>query len=260
MNDIAVRQTIPQICDIKIRVLKAYEEINRLNKTVENELKGINAYSYYHIRRDTHTDDVKSVDQRCWYYLVALFNLERYMLCSEYEKMMHQIENYDFPVFTEENAWAWLSALESLVYTSVQKLIEDVFERVTTETYWTGSGYSSRQKKKRNNNGIDKHFILSTGDASALSWYSRGPTITDDLEKACYIIDGKTLPEITIKSTMKKEKIWESENPYFRIRVCQNGNTHYWIKDEMRERLNFYGSKRGVLGSDLKIKIFEKNQ
>ncbi len=258
MNDLAVRQTIPQIYDMKNRVLKAYGEINRFIKEIDEDLKGVNAYNFYRIDRNSHHDDIKNVDQRCWRYLVALFNLERYMLCSEYSKMMDQIEDYDFPVFTEENAWAWLAALESLVYTSVQKLIEDVFERVTTETYWTGSGYSSRKKKKRNNNGIDKHFILSTGDASALSWYSRGPTITDDLEKACFIIDGKTVPEITIKATMKKEKIWESENSYFRIRVCQNGNTHYWIKDEMREKLNFYGSKKGVLGSSIKIKIFDR--
>ena len=104
---------------------------------------------------------------------------------------------------------------------------------------------------------FDEHFIISTGDHYSINWYNDRPTITDDLEKACYIIDGKALPDTTIKNTMRRSKIWESENPYFKIRICKNGNTHYWINDEIRNRLNYFGAKRGIIGQDCKIKIFE---
>jgi len=139
-------------------------------------------------------------------------------------------------------------------------LIEDVFNRITNEDYFTGSGYSNRTRKKRNNNGIDKHFIITTNDHYHLGWYSGKPTITDDLEKACYILDGQSVPEITIKETMRRGKIWESENKYFRIRVCKNGNTHYWLHDDIRNKLNLYGARKGIIGENIKIKVFEEAQ
>jgi len=257
MNEIAARKTIEDVFIIKLKVLSAYQNLEATAKEADLLMQSINNYSFYRIDRNVHDSDEKNIDQRCWMYFIKLYNLEKYMLCTEYQKLNDQITNFDFPVFTIENANSWVLSLKSMVYESIQKLIEDVFERITQQTYWTGSGYSNRRKKKRNNNGIDKHFIITTGDNYAMNWYSGRPTITDDLEKACYIIDGHDLPEMTIKSTMSRAKIWESKNDYFRIRICNNGNTHYWINDNIRDKLNFYGARRGRLGSNCKIKIFE---
>ena len=82
-----------------------------------------------------------------------------------------------------------------MVYESIQKLIEDVFESITQKPTGPDPGIPTGLKRKRNNNGIDKHFIITTGDHYAMRWWSGRPTITDDLEKACYIIDGRELPE-----------------------------------------------------------------
>ena len=167
-------------------------------------MESINNYSFYRIQREVHDSDERNIDQRCWMYLIKLYSLEKYMLCTEYQKLKDKITYFDFPVFNVENANSCVLSLKSMVYESIQKLIEDVFERITQETYYTGSGYSNRKEKKRNNNGIDKHFIITTGDNYAINWYSGRPTITDDLEKACYIIDGQELPEVTIKNAMRR--------------------------------------------------------
>ena len=257
MNDITVRKTIEDVYAIKLKVLAVYQNLEALAKDADLLMESINHYSFYRIQRDVHDSDEKNIDQRCWMYFIKLYNLEKYMLCTEYKKLTDQIDNFDFPVFTVDNAHSCVLYLKSMVYESIQKLIEDVFERITQQTYWTGSGYSNRLKKKRNNNGIDKHFIITTGDHYAMRWWSGRPTVTDDLEKVCYIIDGRELPEVTIKTMMHRAKIWESKNDYFKIRVCNNGNTHYWINDNIREKLNFYGANRGQLGSNCKIKIFE---
>lgn len=260
MSNLVVRKTILDIWEMKQKSLRVYEAIDEAHKESERLMEEINRFSLYHI--DTRNCNGKTVeqniDQRCWEYLVRLYNLEKYMLCTEYDKMSNHLHDYDFPVFNVDNANAWMDSLKALVYESMQKLIEDVFERITQDTYFTGSSYSNRLKKKRNNNGIDKHFIIRTMDNYCMNYWSGKPTITDDLEKACYIIDGKQLPEITIKNVMNKGKIWESENDYFRIRICQNGNTHYWINEEIRQKLNLYGSKRGIIGENCRIKIFDK--
>lgn len=260
-SEVMARKTIYDLWQIKTDALSACERMNKEYKLMDDLLESIGSHVFYHLNYQggSHGEDYieKALDQRIWQYMIKIYNLEKYMLCTEYEKLQKQIYDFNFPVFTIKNAEGWLTGLKAVVHESVQKLIEDVFERITKDTYWTGSGYSNHKKKKRNNNGIDKHFIITTNDHHHLGWYSVRPTITDDLEKACYIIDGKELPEITIKTSVKKDGIWEAENAYFRVRFCKNGNTHYWLKDQIRERLNFYGAKRGVIGNSIRIKVFE---
>lgn len=262
---IETRKSIHDVFALKCRLMDLYKTLEETDDKIGKAFEEINQYDFHDLSINARAEGPvenrieKSIDQRCWEYLIGLYHLEKYMLCTDYAAMQKQIENFDFPVFTIENSDSWVSSLKHSIHTSVQKLIEDVFTRITEETYWTGSSYSTRLKKKRNNNGIDKNFIITTGDVNQIRWYSNRPTITDDLEKACYIIDGKLLPDVTLKASLHKAARIEGENEYFKIRICNNGNTHYaWKKDEIRDRLNFYGSKRGVIGESIRIKIFEK--
>lgn len=260
-KEIELRTNVNDIYEVKLAVIKLFQGMSAADRKVCDLLETIGAYGFYRFDKNFNTrapgEDwlEKTVDQKCWHRMVEIYQLEKYMLCTEYDKLSKQIEQYNFPVFNVDNAQAWLDDLKRLVYESVGKLISDVFERIVTKTYETGSSYSTRQKKKRNNNGIDKNFIITTYDSNR---WNHSPTITDDLEKACYIIDGKLLPEQTIKSLMSSDKVNEYENDYFKIKIHKNGNTHYWIKDDMRAKLNYYGAKRGVIGEKIRIKIFEK--
>lgn len=258
------RKSVHDVFELKCRLMILYKTLEDTHDSIGRAFEEIDQYDFHDLNINARAEGPaedrieKAIDQRCWEYLIKLYQLEKYMLCTDYADMEKQIDNFDFPKFTVENSNAWVSSLKHTIHTSVQKLIEDVFTRITEETYTTGSSYSTRVKKKRNNNGIDKNFIITTGDVNQIRWYSNRPTITDDLEKACYIIDGKLLPEVTLKQSLHKEDRIEGENEYFKIRICNNGNTHYtWKKEEIRDRLNFYGSKRGVIGENIRIKILE---
>lgn len=262
-TEIDIRKTLPDLAQLRALILQSIENLKKTNKMVDDLMEEIGSHSYFRLDRNGYSygnyNEENEVDQRLWMYLVRSFHLERYMLCTEYEKMIKQINEYDFPVFSEENAQAWLESLKAMVYESVEKLIKDVFNRITEKTYYTGSGYSARQEKKRNNNGIDKNFILTTYDYNKVfGWSTSHPTITDDLEKACYIIDGKYVPDIRLKEKMRSDKSATGENEYFSIKVCKNGNTHYTMKEEMRQKLNLYGAGRGIISDGIKIKIFDK--
>lgn len=261
-TEIDIRKSLPDLVELRALLLQSIENIKKTHKHTDDLLREIGAYNYYRLDRQGNTygqgNEEKEVDQRLWLYLVRSFHLERYMLCTEHSKMMAQINDYNFPEFTRENAEAWLESLKAQVYESVEKLIKDVFNRITEKTYYTGSGYSNRQEKKRNNNGIDKNFILTTYDFNAVFSYSSNPTITDDLEKACYIIDGKYVPDKRLKEVMRSNKSHTGENAYFSIKVCKNGNTHYTMKEEIRQKLNLYGAGRGVISDGIKIKVFDK--
>lgn len=259
-TELVQRQTINDVWAVRVAVIGKYEKMCELDDEIQKCLETVRGYRFYRFEHQGMATGEKmvqqEVDQRCWMYLVRLYELHKYILCTDYNLMMKELECFKFPEFTPENAVEWLSGLKHLVYESVQKLIESVFQRIVEGTYWVG-GWNG-DKKKRNNNGVDKYFMLTTHDNNRLEWYTDKPTVTDDLEKACYIMDGKTLPDETIKDRMRREKVREIENEYFKIKVCKNGNTHYWLEEIVRQKLNFYGAKRGVIGENVRIKVFEK--
>jgi hypothetical protein len=263
MSDIIKRLDIENIYQVKLDILNSLKQLENIDNDIEKQLEIIKGYRPYRLNYEYGTYDekreIKYVDRVCWYYLVGLFELEKYMLCTDYEKMRKEIQDFMTPEFTIENAQGWINGLKSLIYENVNTLIKQVFKRVTEETYLTGGNWYTGKKKKRNNNGIDEFFILSTHDYTYIfGYYCHSPTITDDLEKVCYILSGESLPKITCKDEMRDKKISEYENKYFKIKVCKNNNTHYWLCDDIRNKLNYYGSGEGIIGENIKIKIFDK--
>jgi hypothetical protein len=182
------------------------------------------------------------------------------MTCTEYKTLQEDIENCKTPDFSPANIEGWLKGLQSLIYKNVNQLAKNVFDKLITGGYYTGPGGWNATKKKRNNAGIDEFFILSTNDYSSVCRWSPYPTITDDLEKLCYLLDNKTVPEKNCKSIMYSEKLYEYENEYFKLKFCKNGNTHYTIKPETRDKLNLIGADRSKIGEFIKIKVFERGK
>mgnify|MGYP001180852408 FL=1 len=119
-----------------------------------------------------------------------------------------------------------------------------------------GIYYTGNVKKKRNNSKIEKRFILLTYDYDSIYGYSNRNTITDDLEKICYLINGIKLPEKTLKQKMYENKEGIGENDYFKIKVCKNGNTHYELDDDIVVKLNTICADRNAIGDAIKIKVF----
>ena len=258
-----IEDTIIDVFKIKIKMLSNCKNMCRLDKENEQISEGLHGHNPLPLERSRsyHGGTYQEyIERLCWSFIVNLFELEKYMLCTAYEKMKKDIEENKIPEFTVENVMGWTAQLKSLIHDNLNTLVKTVFEAVTKGVYYTGAVSWKADKKKRNNNGIDKFFILAAGDYNSLyGWHNTSPTLTDDFEKACYILDGKTIPELTIKKIMYADKLSESENKYFKIRICKTGNTHYRMKDEkILELLNLIGSGKQTLGENIKIKIFEK--
>ena len=262
MNEIAKRMSVEDVFRQKCVLVDRIEALERLDEEISELYHDINGCSP--MRADAHWENfgenrhIRHVERACWRYLVQIFELERYMLCTEFKEMEKKIDGFNFPEFTVESAYAFIDSLHDTIYSNVRMMMRTVYANLCDGTYHTGSGYRA-PKKKRNNNGIDKTFILSTRDYMRIfGYYGDVPTITDDLEKLCYILDGKRLPEQTLIRAMRAEKTDEWDNGYFSIKVCKNGNTHYQMNEEIRAKLNVYGPEPGRIGEDIKIKVFER--
>lgn len=260
MSDIQVRHTVESLFALKLSILHDMEAARGLEQKIQAQFESMNGYSPYRITDNFQYcgDDraEKAVDQAIWSYLVRLYNLEKYMLCTDYKKLLKEIEACSTPKFTVETANGWLAGLQGLILENVTTLVHDVYARVVNGSYYTGGGYRG-ERKKRNNNGIDKRFILHTRDYNGImNYWSSSPSIMDDLEKVCYLLDGKTLPEETLRSRMRDGKVAECSDDYMTVRLCQNGNTHFILTDATRDALNRYGPTGATIGENIKIKVF----
>lgn len=265
MSAIAKRETVENLFRTKLKVLRQFQEFTDLEKSMCETLKPIGGYPPYRVdsRYECSGDNVreKYVDRIIWRYMVKLYTLEKYMLCTEYKKLTDDVENFRTPVFTVENANGWVMGLRSMIYENVRLMCKRVYDKLITDFYYTGGSSSwNSDKKKRNNNGVDNWFIITTYDWNRVFNYWRStPTITDDLEKVCYILDGKTLPDKTLMECARADKLGELSCPYFTVKFCKNGNTHYKLTDETKERLNRIGPDGNVIGENIRIKILNDN-
>lgn len=265
MNEITHRLSIADMYRLKTEALDALKRFDAMEQETRAIYNALHGYAPFRVeyRYEYHGDDaeIKNIDRTCWRLLVQMADLNRYMLCTEFDKMNKDIEEFRFPVFTVENAEGYISSLRDIIYDNVKTMMRKVYEGITNGHYYTGSGYSSRQKKKRNNNGIDKSFILATGDIHRIAGsfsYGIRPTLTDDLEKLCYLFDSAKLPENTLIEKMRSSRATEGSNEYFHIKVCKNGNTHYTLSDDIRNKLNAYGGNTSLIDKAVKIKVFEE--
>lgn len=263
MTEIQERPTVESMFRSKLDMLSDIEKLKKLDEEIGNSFKLFNWHEPYRIewRFDNHEQnrEEKYIDRVLWRYLVRLYQLEKYMLATEYKKMEKEIDEFRTPDFTPENAHAWLKGLKSMIYENVRLMCKRVYEQLISGTYQPGNAWNS-PRKKRNNNGVDRFFILPTHDYGRIFGYSfyHSPSVVDDLEKVCYLLDGKTMPDETIITRAKMDQTSEVESPYFKVIFHKNGNTHFRLTDETRQRLNRIGPDGNVIGENIRIKVFEK--
>lgn len=262
MSNIQTRHTVESLYALRCSTLECAKTLWAMDKELHAKYEEVAGHSPYRVENynriyDCVSQDQKSIDQALWRYLVRLYNLEKFMLCTDFEKMVGEIDRYQTPDFTIENANGWIAGLKGTIRDNVNILVKKVYAEITSAHYFTGGGYRG-EKKKRNNNGIDKIFIIYTADWSTIfAYWQDRPSIMDDLEKVCYILNGKSLPDKTLRHMMRDSREATASNPYMSVKLCQNGNTHFTIEETTLALLNRFGPSGAVIGENIKIKVFE---
>ena len=142
MSDIIKRLDIESIFQIKINALEKLKQLEIIDNEIRKELEQINGYRPYRIdyRYDTYDEDreKKYIDRICWYYLVGLFELEKYMLCTDYEKMMKEIlsalDSFDM-AFANKEHWEkidkdWQDGITSIYQQFLSGLAKSGIEKI----------------------------------------------------------------------------------------------------------------------------------
>lgn len=257
-NELEKILTVDELLMIKYRIDNAIDTIRETNVALETELEKVEGHTPRGYGPTRYLkEDKKEAEKGLWLYLLRAYRVEQYILSNEFNAIQKAVYNCEAPDFTEGNVRGWIEGLSGRMYDGAVALVKKVYSELVNGTYRVGGWRGD--KKKRNNNGIDSTFILSTCDHNMMfGYYQTTPTITDDLEKACYLLDGKQLPAVRLKDVMSKADATTGKNDYMEITVCKNGNTHYKLTEEARARLNKYGPAGNEIGEAVKIKIIKR--
>jgi hypothetical protein len=137
-NDVDIRLDIEDLFAVKCELMSRLDQLHRIDKSIRDVFDKINGFSpiRLQVQYGTHAQDAgeKYIDQACWHYLVNLAHLERYMLCSDYDRMQQEINGFRAPLFNVPNAQAWMAGLRDLIYDNVRTLVRGVFLKITQGT------------------------------------------------------------------------------------------------------------------------------
>jgi hypothetical protein len=206
----------------------------------------------------------RAIDERSWNYFFGSGRLMDIMSQDDIERFHKKLSDPD--PFTAEEAFKYYNSAEDIAVNSFERLLHSVFEKLTSATYRPGNSWKN-DRKKQNNREIDNYFRMSSsikkGHFGKWEWHYYSVPIYDDLEKVCFLLDGKNPPKQpnTINCRIKSESCNIIGNEYFTITLYLNGNNKVnFLRDDIREKLNKYGPKGNALGVDIKTQIMtERN-
>ncbi len=198
------------------------------------------------------------LDRSIWKYFFGASKLSELMSQKQTKEFQEKLK--DPEPFTTQAALVYKANIGGIAREQVQTLIKQVFENLTNNWYWTGN-----QRKKRSNTKIDVSCHVCEGirwDGFFKSFRINDsyPPIFNDVEKACFVLDGKLPPKYPddIHSHINELKSGLVGNEYFTVLCYKNGNQKVkFLRLDILEKLNQYGAPGGVLGQDIKIQEYK---
>lgn len=201
------------------------------------------------IRSDDIDDLRKAMDLHFWRKVFDDMQVEKFLTTIDKEKMMEAMEK-DTPSFDISNVYNTVNSFIHSKEATALNLIKKVYENFT-DMHFISSG--SKVVEKRLQLGITKVVRASVFytygkciPSYVSSTYSKFDHIID-LERACYLCDGKLQPDRlqsieAIANKALNSKLDEFQNEYFHVKVYKNGNVKItFLDDEVLKTLNRWG-------------------
>lgn len=239
-----------------INLRKELDKINGNASTVFRKLEYVYRYE----------DEIESlrkvIDKGYWYDVLNKMQIEKLTTAEDKRKIFEKIEK-ETPAFNEKDVREYLANLVDSPQALASNMIKKVFESISQINFRAGNNWRG-EKKQMNINGIEKSFRASLfGSAKSFSdfryttWrYGRGSDFLLDLERVCYLVDGKIQPDysnniIAILDNEITQGNDVANNTYFKVKLFLNGNVKIdFLNTEILDRINLWGSD----GTGLKTK------
>lgn len=267
--DVAVKQSIKGLIEVREKILKKIEKIHSLNSEIcELESIAFGGAKFYGQPKilDGYEKHDKFYSLKSWEILIKECKITNSMSEKGKTNYMEKIKK-DTPIFNDFNINAFAQNVSNMYEDGFKGLLDDVWKSFQNCSYVaSGGGY---WYKKDNINRIKEKFIIMHGfDFSKytkrISYSGYKNELWEDMYSLCHILDGKSKPDYANNfNSMAHKEIKEKENviecDYFSLKIYKNCNVHVtWNKNKIHilEKINSYGAGGGL--PDIREKKYKR--
>jgi len=195
----------------------------------------------------------KKLDVRFWHQCLEEFQVEKFLTTTDKEKLYEKLED-EAPVFNFENVMATIHGFMNSKEATATAMIRKIYEEVTDVVFRKGNSFRATGEK-RLQTGIPKSFRASIfytygkGLPAYISSMNSRFALIEDLERACYLVDGKLQPDRQLNIHSLVDLALRNhrsivDGPYFQLEMFKNGNVKVTFKSlEVLKTLNHWGQK-----------------
>ena len=249
-----VRDCVSRYCDAVRRFDDAMEQANKINELTEgiggNSIKfgafSTRESSYSSGTQVTKQQFKKQLQKDAWRWLLAKFNLEKYVTSSLVADINKFVEQQSNIPFTMKNIYRMVEIIIATNGNRMEQTLVDAFELICS---YSAENSTAGEKWKTNSEYmVNRKFIIPyitdcwsqwSGNETSLSYTSR----IEDIEKAlCYLMGVDYNKIESVKRIYNPERqTFESRKykfgelykvGFFEIRIYKKGTGHFKFVDE----------------------------
>lgn len=194
----------------------------------------------------------KKMDYTFWNHCLEVNQVEKYLTTTDKEKLYEKLEE-ETPTFNFQNVMETIESFQQSKEARATNMIKKIYDQVTDLVFSKGNKHANREKRLQL--GIPQtlrasiFYVYGDGLPSYVSTRNSRFNIIEDLERACYLVDGKLQPDVqknitalTTEALRKDERFIDS--PYLEMQIYKNGNVKIKFKSlETLKRFNYWGQK-----------------
>jgi hypothetical protein len=257
-TDVALKETIKEKVERRNKNANIMLQMIELAKKLDVRCSEIADKLRYpeHICEKDIAHLQSEIDREFWRDLFNELQVEKFLTSSDKEKVFKKIEE-NTPVFDLDSAYSTMFGFMNSKEATATNMITKIHKNITDIVFRVGNSYKS-DNEKRIQRGVPKSFRASIfysrdGLPSYISSSRSNFELIDDLERACYLIDGKTQPDYHKAIRSKTDLVLRERgdtvnNDYFEMKMFKNGNVKITFTNQ--EVLNTF-NKWGRTGNAL---------
>jgi hypothetical protein len=193
----------------------------------------------------------KDLDKNFWHEILDEYQAEKYMTATDKKNFFEKLDE-NSPIFDLENVQTMVDSFVNSKEALATNMIAKIYENVTDSYFRVGG---KNRGEKRIQKEIPASFRLSVfytygkGLPSYVSTSNSRFNIISDLERACYLCDGKKQPDYNNTIESRTTLVFREgkdylEGEYFNLKFYKNGNVLISFNNlDVLNTLNKWGRK-----------------
>lgn len=261
-DEIKIQDTLKNLSESREKIVSKIDQLQTLLYEINQEYKLHSEHTISFANHISNYDGkvekgniIKEIDYKFWSIALDLSQVEKFISSKEKSDMKEKMHENP-PEFNYTQAKNLVHSVMSSTEALATNLIKKIYSELTNTAFYAGNHYRAT-KQLKNKNKIEKSFRMSVFSRYGLPSYVRHNdaqvAVLQDLERVCYLVDGKLQPDSQGNIVTKLEQALRAKElvvngDYFTLTMFKNGNVKVDFNDlDLVKKINLWGAKSNQL-------------